>query len=177
MKVINLYGGPGSGKSTTAAGLFHKMKKEGLNVELVTEYAKDKVWDNSVDVLLDQLYVFAKQNRKLDRLKGKVDYVITDSPILLSIYYGDKYGRHSYNFECFKVLALEVYNSYDNYNVFITRTKPFKQVGRLGSEEGANQADVEIREMLGVLGVKYTEMTDADQLLSNIYNTVMSDNE
>lgn len=41
--VINLIGGPGSGKSTTAAGLFFRMKSMGVRCELVTEYAKELV--------------------------------------------------------------------------------------------------------------------------------------
>lgn len=45
MKVINLFGGPGIGKSTLAAGLFEHMKIAGFNVELVNEYAKDMVWE------------------------------------------------------------------------------------------------------------------------------------
>jgi adenylate kinase family enzyme len=32
MKVINLFAGPGAGKSTTAAALFSKMKWKGYNV-------------------------------------------------------------------------------------------------------------------------------------------------
>ena len=35
--VINFYGGPGSGKSTAAAGLFYKMKLGGYSVELTDE--------------------------------------------------------------------------------------------------------------------------------------------
>ena len=46
--VINLFGGPGCGKSTIAAELFAILKKQGYEVELVTEYAKDKVWEESL---------------------------------------------------------------------------------------------------------------------------------
>lgn len=172
MKVINLFGGPGSGKSTTAAGLFYKMKREGLNVELVTEYAKDKVWDNSIDVLLDQLYVFAKQNRRLYRLRDKVDCVITDSPILLSIYYGEKYGSHRYDFEHLKALVVEVFNSYENRNFFINRTKPFKQEGRLCSEEGAKKSDIEIKTMLRELEIGYVSLPDSDTIVQEIYDWI-----
>lgn len=38
---VNLYGGPGSGKSTTAAGVVSQLKLLSINAELVTEYAKD----------------------------------------------------------------------------------------------------------------------------------------
>ena len=60
MIVVNLYGGPGSGKSTTAAGIFSELKMLGLNTELVTEYAKDKVWEKHESILDNQIYVFAK---------------------------------------------------------------------------------------------------------------------
>ena len=73
MRVINILAEPSAGKSTTAAGLFYKMKQDGLRVELVNEYAKDAVWDNRQDILADQLYMLAKQNRKLERLRDKVD--------------------------------------------------------------------------------------------------------
>ncbi len=35
MKVINLWGSPGAGKSTAAAGLFYRMKFADYNVELI----------------------------------------------------------------------------------------------------------------------------------------------
>ena len=40
--VINLFGGPGCGKSTGAAYVFSKLKMLGVNAELTSEYAKDK---------------------------------------------------------------------------------------------------------------------------------------
>ena len=45
--VINLFGGPGCGKSTIAALLFGKLKQNGINCEMALEYAKDKVWEES----------------------------------------------------------------------------------------------------------------------------------
>jgi hypothetical protein len=38
--VVNLFGGPGTGKSTTASGVFYHLKRDNRNVELVQEYAK-----------------------------------------------------------------------------------------------------------------------------------------
>ena len=80
MIVINFFGGPNSGKSTQAAGLFHKMKIEGYSIEHVNEYAKMCVWENRMEILEDQLYVMAKQNRRVKRLKGKVDFCVTPRP-------------------------------------------------------------------------------------------------
>lgn len=45
--IVNLYGGPGTGKSTGAAYIFSKLKMDGIDAEYVTEFAKDKVWEGS----------------------------------------------------------------------------------------------------------------------------------
>lgn len=67
MLIVNLFGAPGAGKSTGAAYIFSQLKMLGVNAELVTEFAKDKVWENSVDVLNDQMYVFSKQHHRISR--------------------------------------------------------------------------------------------------------------
>lgn len=144
MKVLNLFAGPGAGKSTTAARLFTYLKDRGINVELVTEYAKDLTWENREDILQDQLYVLAKQNRRLSRLKGKVDWVVTDSPILL----GHHYATPDYFVGTFKPFLLDLWNSYENYNVILNRVKPYKKVGRTQSEEEAVAIDAKIRALL-----------------------------
>ena len=87
MIVINLYGAPGAGKSTGAAYLFSQLKLAGINAELVTEFAKDKAWEESKAVFENQVYLFGKQYFRMSRVDVKVDVVVTDSPLLLSSYY------------------------------------------------------------------------------------------
>ena len=60
LKVINLWSGPGGGKSTTAAGLFNIMKHMRLDVELVTEVAKDRVYAKDFQTLGNQLLITAE---------------------------------------------------------------------------------------------------------------------
>lgn len=63
MLVVNLFGVPGAGKSTGAAYVFSKLKMKGINAELVTEFAKDIVWENNSRGLKNQEYIF--RNAKL----------------------------------------------------------------------------------------------------------------
>lgn len=140
--VINLYGGPGTGKSTTAAHLFALLKQDGINAELVTEYAKDKVWESSFGVLGNQVYVLGKQYHRMYRLLNKTDVIITDSPLLMSLYYGRNNGSS------FNNLVLELYRSMSNIDIFLKRVKKYVPVGRMQNEEEAKQIDVEL---LGLL--------------------------
>ena len=127
MKVINLFGGPCTGKSTTASLLFGKMKLQGLNVALVQEYAQEAIWEQRQNLLDDQIYIFAKQQRRLSRLQGHgLDWVITDSPLPLSVVYL-KPNMLSDNFE---YLVREVWEKYQNWNFLLTRNWEYNPQGR-----------------------------------------------
>jgi len=127
MKVINLFGGPCTGKSTTASLLFGKMKLQGLNVALVQEYAQEAIWEQRQSLLDDQIYIFAKQQRRLARLQGHgLDWVVTDSPLPLSVVYL-KPNVLSDNFE---YLVREVWEKYQNWNFLLTRNWEYNPQGR-----------------------------------------------
>ena len=85
--VINLFGSPNSGKSTTAAGLYYFLKMRGFHCEMVREYYKNWVWEGRTANKFDQPYIFGKQLKYESLLYEKVDYVITDSPLILPAYY------------------------------------------------------------------------------------------
>lgn len=155
MKVINLFSGPGAGKSTMRAGIFHHLKSDGLNVEEVTEYAKDITWEGTQILLADQLFVLANQNRRLERLRNKVTMAISDSPLLLSI----NYVNPTYLPLHFQNLAFELWNTYDNVNFFINRTKDYNPSGRNQTEDEAKQIDLDIKNMLIRLDVPFVEVT------------------
>ena len=127
MKIINIFSGPGSGKSTTAAGLFYQMKCLGLEVELVTEYAKDMVWEHRHNILEDQIYIFAKQQRRISRLREhKIDWVITDSPIPLGLCYMKAEQQNL----AFTQVVMHVFNSYENHNFYLKRNVEYNPNGR-----------------------------------------------
>lgn len=165
MTVINLFAESGAGKSTTAAGLFFLMKRAGYNVEFATEYAKQLVWEERFKDFSDQLYITAKQNHKLHVLKHKVDYVITDSPLLLGLVYQENSPENFY----LKAMILKLFGSYQNINFLLKRSKEYKQLGR--NETEAEAADVRERlvKLMDTIKLPYTSLDANDNAPENIF--------
>jgi hypothetical protein len=143
LTVINILGGPGVGKSTTAAGIFYELKKLHLKVELVTEFVKDRIYEGHLGCIADQIYIFGQQQRRISRLVGHVDYVITDSPLILSCLYSQL------DSQTFNKLVYEVFSEYRNCNLLLERTDiPYTTHGRLQDLTQAKELD---RKLVGIL--------------------------
>lgn len=169
---VNLFGQPGAGKSTTSAGLFYKLKNYGVNCELVTEYAKDMVWRNMPkEAFLDQFYITAKQNHRLIRLDGKVDVMITDSPLPLGLIYNENYNKHK-----FENFILSVFNQYNNYNYFIKRVKPYNPIGRNQNEQESDVISTEILEMLNQNFINYQTVDGDEHIVDYIISDILDRN-
>lgn len=173
MKIISLLGGPGTGKSTTAAGLFYEMKKAKLNVELVTEYAKDIVWENRMNLLDDQIYIFAKQHRRISRLQGHgLDWVITDSPFMMGLVYL-KDGALPDSFES---LVIEMYSKYTNYNFLLQRNFEYNPIGR--NQKDVKEAEVFDRKITALLqkwSIPYDTILGGESAVMTIMDQVVKE--
>lgn len=149
MRVINLFAGPGAGKSTTATGVFTRLKQAGINAEYVPEYAKDLTWAERD--MSNQTLILGKQYERLRVLRGKVDIAVTDSPLLLTQVYNRTLAG-------LNQVAANLYESFDNINYFVQRVKPYSTAGRKESEEEAKLLDARIKSVLTANGVVYTEI-------------------
>lgn len=140
--VVNLIAGPGTGKSTTASGIFYHLKQADINAEIAPEYAKEIVWEGNINKLENQVLLLGKQEHRLWRLKDKVDVIITDCPLFLFQYYGKNQSQ------AFKDLAMELFNRNDNFNIFLERTKKYNPAGRVQTEAKAKKIDEELLALL-----------------------------
>lgn len=153
--VINLAGAPGAGKSTGAAKLFCELKMLGINCELVGEFAKDKTWEHNSTALSCQEYVFGKQSYRLARCRNEVDVIITDSPLPLTLIYNSNEAIA----KPLEELVMAVFNSYENINFFINRTKPYNPKGRNQTAEESDNLSLIIKELYRKHNIPYTEIT------------------
>lgn len=164
-RIINFFGEPCAGKSTVAAGVFYLMKLNGYSVELVTEFAKDCVYENP-SILQDQFYVTAIQARRLTKLLNKVDFVVTDSPILLGEIYKSKKSFLKEDF------YIDLFNTYNNINFVLNRQFAFVEDGRVHSEIEAKTIAQQIKKSLIKNGIDFREIESNANAHNVIFNLI-----
>jgi len=166
-RVINLFGGPGTGKSTRAAQIFQQLKDLGVNAELVREYAKEWAWAGRKITADDQDYIGAKQRRRESSLYGKVDVIVTDSPVILSPfylqYYYDDDSLTQFTLNCLKRAEAK---GVIHHNLYLKRMKPYMAKGRYENEEQALAIDVSLRTWMQNHHVPFTDIVVEDEIKS-----------
>lgn len=172
MKVINLWGGPGSGKSTTASGLFYTLKLADLKCELITEVAKDETYEKNTSRMSNQVYLLGEQYQRLHRVRGSVNYAISDSPIVLGINYRSEDFPKSYD-----QLCVDLFNQFDNLNYFLVRTKKYQEYGRNQTEEQARQIDTNIKKIMKDFNIPFTEVLGDRNAVDNIIADICNKGE
>ena len=165
--VVNLFGGPGAGKSTTSAGVFSLLKLHGVNCELVTEFAKELTWADSEICLKDQVYILGNQYHDMFVLKDKVDVIITDSPLLLNLLYEDVSELHI-------KLTLELFNGFNNLNYYINRKKEYNDIGRMQTENEAIVIDYKCKKMLHTNKIDYEQVNGYYESINKITDDVLN---
>ncbi len=164
--VINLFAGPGVGKSTTAAKVFAELKMRGVNCEMALEFAKDKVWEESFKTMDDQIYIFGKQFHKIWRLKNKVDVIICDSPLPISIVYDRE------NSKTFHKFIMEQFNKFQNKNYYIIRSTDYQESGRVQTKEEAEKVDKIVENVLNVFNIEHKNV-EIDDAAGTIINDIL----
>lgn len=172
--VVNLFGGPGSGKSTQALGVTYKLKLNGVNCEYANEIAKDLMWREDFGSLKDQIKIFGKQNGKVFDLKNKVDVIITDSPAVMGLLYCNP---EDVSLPELEALALAEFNREDviNVNIMLKRDpdRPYDPNGREQTEEEAKQKDKDVRALLSRLGIRVRHFLGKPATTDFIYTEIM----
>lgn len=152
--VINAFGGAGAGKTTACLEIAEKLKKAGYITEYVQEYAKELVWEQDWEKLdgsqAHQFEILQEQMRRMDRLYGKVDFIVTDAPVFLNAIYNKELTKD------YDKMLVDLYSQYNNFNFIMERDmSKFETEGRMQNLEESIQKDGEIKTLLNEKGLYY----------------------
>lgn len=146
--VVNLFGGPGTGKSRIALELAGRLKGKGMDVEYVDEWIKKAAWLGYHDLFNQPDMIAANQRRKLETVKDHCSIVITDSPLVITVPYAQHYVT-DWPQKPFQEMILSLFSTYNNYNVWVDRDpRIFKQTGRRETLDQATTLDAVIRKFI-----------------------------
>lgn len=168
-QIISLHSGPGTGKSTSAAQLFAELKQRHCSVELVREYVKKWAWEGRKISGFDEYYFVGHQIREESLLFGKVDYIVTDKPLLMDIYYAEKYAGPTIA-RGIRAAVTSYYEAcaeagHQHLHVFLKRSKPYDKRGRFEDEVTARSMDLDIKVLLQQLGYSFEEIGTSSEMV------------
>ena len=157
---IGLIGGPASGKSIQCAHFFATVKSKSIQIEQIQEWVREAFNNEMIpeDNPWVQFWVYEEQKRREDCIPKEIDYILTDSPTVLSYIYALQNGRAEKD----KWLFIKMYekfmtdmNRYD-YIFLCAREKPYVKDGtRKQTEEQAKLIDEQIRNLFDIHRFKY----------------------
>lgn len=163
--LINLLGAPSVGKSTTAGRLFAKLKGMDLNAEYVQEYVKQWVYIGRTVSPYDQFHLFGQEAHNQSHLFNKVDFIISDSPVMLTAFY----HLYANGDNALREVCKDFYDMaerLDNVkvlNFLLPRKKEYQNVGRFHTQEQADEIEHLLRCFLEVEAYPYEELTCPDE--------------
>lgn len=173
---ISVWGGPGSGKSTTAAWLYAHLKIAGHKIQFIEEYVKRWAYQARPISSFDQFYLTAKQIKAEDDcLRSDLDTIITECPVGIS-YFFTKRNKLPYT-DVIRQINRHFEDVYPSFNIFLQRHVKYQQWGRYESEEEAQKIS---DEMMGFLQEEYPKPNqlivisphDKDKLLETLHDTL-----
>ena len=155
--VINLIGGPCSGKSTVAAELFARLKKMGIHCELVSEYIKDRIYEENQTMPKNQIAIFGMEHYNISNKLGKVEVIVHDGSFINNILYKKEDNQE------FDNLIVSEYHKFNNLDFFIKRGNiEFEDYGRIHNYEQSLELDEKIKQLYNNCGADFIEVESRD---------------
>ena len=108
--------------------------------------ATELVYDEAFNVMNDQIYLFGEQWHRTFRMLGKVDFIVTDSPLLMNIVYDKQ------NDDDFRKFIKSRIHKLKSLDFFVNRSNAFSEVGRIHNLEQSKELDKTIN-FTGILNL------------------------
>ncbi len=174
--LINFVGAPSVGKSTISALTFVKLKTNHHSSELVQEYAKQLVWSENFEDLSNQWYVSKKQYEMLKAVYGKVNYLVTDSPLILGLHYNRYHKDNVSDIKKTETMILSKMKEFNNVYILLKRNTniPYEKIGRIHTEQQSIEIEKNLKNILDEFNIKYLEITSDVNNIQKIIDYIYS---
>jgi len=171
--VIHFVAGPCTGKTTVSAGVFHKLKCDGVSTELVPELVKRYIWKSffnpaKFQLINDQYLMSDKHYKSFEPIlqSGQVDVVVLDGSPLNSLWYNRNNKNNTSDIELTEKMIVERFRNLKARPLvfFLNRDDrlEYTENGRIHTREEAIKMDCEIKKMLEKHNIKF--------VVANTYN-------
>lgn len=143
---INIFGCPGSGKSKLAADVFSYLKENHIPCELSLEVIKDYAYQEipiEGYINLDAVVQHLKKEHML-LTKAKVKAVITDSPVVLGLFYAKHFKALGYR--GLEAIIVEHEKLFPSINIMLRQntTFPYDTKGRYQTKQESSDLQYKI---------------------------------
>jgi predicted ATPase len=154
--IVNLFGGPGAGKTTLAYYLAYRFKQAGFRAELVGEAARELIYDRNnpkeggvaAQLIDNQFLISGLQAERFKRLERHgIEVAIADSPLKMGLLY---VKEHDMRWAL--TAAIEAFNKdfQHQINVLVQRTRgKYDMESRAQTEDEAVELDRRIEALIG----------------------------
>lgn len=168
--VVNLISGPSAGKSLMAGLLFSHLKLQHYPTEYIQEVSKFLVYTKDYEALNNQYSLSKSQYEKLAAVNGEVQFIITDGPLIQSLYYNRHNPDNVSNVDVTEKRILEWHSRFSTINFFLERNpdQPYESNGRLQNESEAKASDLKIKAILDEFEIPYRSIP-SDPVLIPMY--------
>lgn len=176
MRRINIFGGAGCGKTTLATWLFSELTIHNLRIHYIDEWVKLLACEGKIPKKWDQTHIWEQQKQKEYSflMSGKIDIIISDSPLLLVCAYCRIYGHDLV--DELATLSHKFDHDFPSLNFFLDRTGiPYRTDGRFQTYEEALADDKKIQDTLDTYIPEQYEIVktrDRHIILEKILNKV-----
>ena len=168
--VVNIFGGPGSGKSTFASELFCELKKHHVEAACPEEHAKLAIWSGQPWLLDQQTVLLGRTWETIHALQGKVEVIIVDSPILLCSVYAREREPVS-----FHLLTADLHRRTDRLNLLLERDDKmqYSTNGRRENESEARVVDEQILTTLDIHNEPHCEVSRNRDDIASVVDAIL----
>lgn len=142
--IINFIGGPGVGKTTLASQTFAKLKSQGQSAEFVSEYIKQLIYLGEYEKIADQEYVSQYQYNLLKGAYKKLEFIVTDAPLLHGIIYNKFHNKNDEKHQKLNEQIRKWTSEFNNVFIVVERNPEIQykeNEGRIHTEEEAKNID------------------------------------